>query len=121
MYSIIERQLSGKRKPDTQSGNRVYLAEAAAKILFQAGSLHRAYDDVGSGAAGRRLLTVHRQPGVTSPGFILPHGRFMFIISLPQRLNPLISASVMNEDRSGPAWYAAVRFTFTPFILLTFA
>ncbi|MXP54099.1 hypothetical protein FD737_13555 [Pantoea sp. Seng] len=121
MYNIIERHFSGKRKPDALSGNSVYLAEAAAKILFQAGSLHRAYDDIGSGAAGRRLLTVHRQPGVPPPGFILPHCRFKFIASLPQRLNPLIEASVLKGDRSGPAWYEAVRFAFTPFILLTFA
>jgi hypothetical protein len=115
MYSIIERHLSGKRKPDALSGNSVYLAEPAAKILFQAGTLHKAYDDIGSGAAGGRLLTVHRQPGVPPPGFILPPCRFKFIASLPQRLNPLISASVMKGDRSGPAWYEAVRFAFTPF------
>ncbi|NIF02557.1 hypothetical protein F3J38_21300 [Pantoea sp. Acro-805] len=120
MYSIIERHLSGKRKPDALSGNSVYLAEAAAKILFQAGSLYRAYDDIGSGAAGRRLLTVHRQPGVP-PGFILPQCRFMFIINLPQRLNPLNSPSVMTGHRHGPVWYEAVRFAFTVFILLTFA
>lgn len=35
MYSIIERHLSGKRKPDALSGNSVYLAEAATKYYFR--------------------------------------------------------------------------------------
>lgn len=114
VYSIVGRNLSGKRKPDALSGNSVYLAEAAAKILFQAKFFHRAYDDTGSGGAGRHLLTVHRQSGVPPPGFILLHCRSMFIISLPQRLNPLISLSVMKGASSRLGLVRSSAFNIRP-------